>query len=242
MAEPVSRDLTEIFLSLQEDNRNVFVYQADTEVFFYRPLGRSEYKKIAKDERFTDFDREELFCQVCTLYPENYDFEDCDAGIPTELAKQIMKNSLLDSADRRSNVTEFFRQEMYDLDNQITCIINEAFPQFDIEDIDSWDVEKTAKYLSRAEWKLHNLRGLAFVKPQGEFDGQPQPQEQLAATPPEEEQTIRGGKKQAFTPEKLAEMKEKFPDIPWDKDTILTTGGIAYEHYDTLPPALRPGM
>ena len=30
----------------------------------------------------------------------------------------------------------------------------------DIEIVEQWDVEKTMKYLSRAEWTLHNLRGI----------------------------------------------------------------------------------
>ena len=243
MDEPASIDLTEIYLSLQERHPRLYMYQADRQVFIYRPLGRGEYKKIVNDDRFTDLEREELFCQVCTLWPEGFDFDDCDAGIPTELTKQILKNSFLDSLDRRNKVAEFFRNEMFDLDNQITCIINEAFPQFDLEEIEDWDVEKTSKYLSRAEWKLHNFRGLQFLEPQGAFAGQ----EELPAPKPAvktEEVNNRGGQKTKMTPEVLArmtEMKQKFPEIPWDQDAVLQTGDIIPDHFDTTPPAMRPG-
>ena len=47
---------------------------------------------------------------------------------------------------------------MEQFDNQITCIIHEAFPNLDVEEIENWGMAKTAKYLSRAEWKLNVLR------------------------------------------------------------------------------------
>ena len=122
---------------------------------------------------------------------------------------------------------------MYDLDNQITCMINEAFPQFDIEEIEEWDVEKATKYLSRAEWKLHNLRGLNFTEPRGDFYGTQQTQQQTSPSQPETQPkaspqrerqyepsntTIRGGdkRKTKLTPDKIKEMEEfrkKFPEF-----------------------------
>lgn len=251
------QDATELFIQLQDEHRNVFMQQIDSQIFFYRSLGRSEYKKILSDDRFDNMAKEELICQVCTLWPENYDFEECDAGIPTVLAKAILKNSLLDSIESRRAILDYYRQEMWDLDNQITCIINEAFPQFDIEEIESWGIEKTTKYLSRAEWKLHNLRGLQFYDTnlqESYYETQNQGHEQAQTreakteeigntTHKQPEKNMRGGAKEKLTPEKLRELKAKFPEINWEGDTIMNEGieGMA-DYVDTTSPALRPGF
>lgn len=248
------QDATELFISLQDEHRNVFMHQMDNQIFFYRSLGRSEYKKILTDDRFDDMAKEELICQVCTLWPENFDFEECDAGVPTVLARAILKNSFLDTIDSRKNILDYYRQEMFDLDNQITCIINEAFPQFDIEEIESWGIEKTTKYLSRAEWKLHNLRGLQFYDTNAQesyYEAQGNQQTNEVRTEeigvPQQEQpkqtNMRGGAKEKLTPEKLRELKAKFPEINWEGDTIMNEGmeGMA-DSVDVTSPALRPGF
>lgn len=243
------QDATELYLRLQDEHRNVFMQQIDNQMFFYRSLGRSEYKKILTDDRFDDMAKEELICQVCTLWPEGFDFEECDAGVPTVLARAILKNSFLDTIEARRNVLDYYREEMFDLDNQITCIINEAFPQFDIEEIESWGIEKTTKYLSRAEWKLHNLRGLQFYDVQGQEsyyeaqDNAKRVKTEEIGTETSSEKNMRGGSKNKLTPEKLRELQQKFPEIDWAGDTILNEGieGMA-DSVDVTSPALRPGF
>ena len=245
MTEDKSLDLSEILFKLQEEWRSVFMAKIENQVFFYRPLGRGEYRKIATDVNLSDLQKQEVVCETCTLWPEKFDFEDCLAGIPTELYNQILRNSLLDSTESRERAVNYYRQEMFDFDNQISCIINEAFPNFDIEEIEMWDVERTAKYLASAEWKLHHLRGIPFTAPEGAYAAEPPQQQPEAPKVVTEEVTepknSRGGKKEKLTPERLAELKAKFPDIPWDQDTVMQTGGIVPDHVDTTPPALRTG-
>ena len=244
------QDITEKIISFQKKHRNVFVHQIEDQVFIYRSLGRKEYKDLLKDERFDEMAKEELICQVCTLHPNNFDFEDCDAGVPTKLAEAIITNSFLDSVEARKSVLNYYREEMFDLDNQITCIINEAFSQHDIEEIEDWDIERTTKYLSRAEWKLHNLRGMEFVDTDSQesfYEGvnkhNPQDQKEVKTEEVGNEQNIRGGKKEKLTPEKLQELKAKYPEIDWENDTIATEGPGAMKKgtVDTDAPALRPG-
>lgn len=238
-------DISEMYDKFQDSHRNVFMEKFSDQLFFYRSLGRSEYHTILKDDRFTDLEKEELICETCTVWPEEFDFEDCDAGIPTELARAILKNSFLESSKSRKIVLNHYRSEMYELDNQITCIINEAFPQYDIEEIEEWDMEKTAKYLSRAEWKLHNLRGLEFYEPEIQDEEYSQeveeaPKKQAAE---KKEKNHRGGDKEKMTPEKLRELQEKFPEIDWSADVIANEGidGMR-DSVDTVSPALRPGF
>lgn len=248
-------DLTEVFLGLQEEHRNVFMIEVEGTVFFYRSLGRSEWKKIVQNEELSELEKQDIVCSVCTLWPQNFDFNECSAGLPDILCKKILQNSFLDSVESRKNVLTYYRNEMFDLENQITCVINEAFPQFDIEEIETWDIEKTTKYLSRAEWKLHNLRGLQFIDQsdqaesfyekteQHEHESEPQ----RAPEQKQESQTnMRGGSKSKMTPEKIEEMRrlqEKFPEINFFADTILNEGESGMvDNIDTVAPALRPGF
>lgn len=246
------QDITELYLDFKEKYRNVFIQKIEDQVFIYRTLGRNEYKNILKDDRFDDFGKEELICQVCTLYPENFDYENCDAGWPTVLKDAILKNSLLDSVVSRKRMLDYYREEMFDLDNQITCIINEAFPDKDLEEIADFDVEKTTFFLSRAEWKLHNLRGLKFhdndsvesfydqVKTEPEVKEVKQDKSNVSKT------TIRGGSRnEKLTPEKIKEMEEfnrKFPEFNIKNDGgFQGVDGLAQDSIDITSPALRPG-
>lgn len=163
-------DYNALFLKFCQEHRNVFMFHSEDQFFIFRALGRGEYKEILKTPTLTDLDREEVICDTCVLYPEGFDWENCEAGLPTVMSAEILKKSYLTDLDERAGLHSFYRAEMYDLDNQITCIIHEAFPQYEIEDIDKWDVEKTTKYLSRAEWILQNLRRAEVTDiMQGEF-------------------------------------------------------------------------
>lgn len=163
-------DYNALFLKFCQEYRNVFMFHSEDQFFIFRALGRGEYKEILKTPTLTDLDREEVICDTCVLYPEGFDWENCEAGLPTVMSAEILKKSYLTDLDERAGLHSFYRAEMYDLDNQITCIIHEAFPQYEIEDIDKWDVEKTTKYLSRAEWILQNLRRAEVTDiMQGEF-------------------------------------------------------------------------
>ena len=254
--EPI--DISGIYFKLQEQYRNVYMTQIGDQIFFYRSIGRKEFRTIVDDDEMNDFQKENVICDVCTLYPVNYDWNNCDAGIPSVLCEAIRKNSYIDSIETRQKLLGYYRSEMYDLDEQITCIINEAFPQYDIEEIEEWDVEKTTKYLSRAEWKLHHFRGLQFVQPEGDFaNGQQEVKETPApktsktknnANEPAPDVSVwRSNKRKTkLTPDKIREMEEfakKFPELNVMEDSGLDgIEGLAQEP-STIAPALRtPNM
>jgi len=244
----ISQDLTEIYIQFQQDYRNVFLCKLGDQVFIYRSLTRKEYNLLAENEDFNDFQKEELLCQTCTLWPKQFDFENCDeGGLPSLLSREILQKSLFDDPQSFKKVLNFYRNELNELENQVTCMINEAFPEHDIEEIENWDIEKTAKYLSRAEWKLFHLRGIPFVAQQQSPAPLPFQSNQPVTTEisSKSEATIRGGKKEALTPEKLRELKQKFPGIRWEEDAIMQSGidGILdQESISTVAPAMRvPG-
>lgn len=248
-------DLTRILLRLKRDYKTLYTYQFEDEVFIYRPIGRKEYKDLFLNEKLDDASKEEVLCSICVLYPQDYDFEDCnEAGLPTALASEIIKNSYL-SEERRERVLHYFRQDMYDLDNQMTCIILEAFPNLDMETVENWDIETTCKYYSRAEWILHNLHGLQFKEkdPNANYVGVPEemrPQtqeldtEELRSNAAKSEVAHDGTPKQktgntTLTPEKLRELKAKYPNIDWEHDNGRQgiDGLLNQPNVDTTSPA-----
>ena len=150
-------DFMNMINEFQDKYEEVYWNTIEGQVFVYRTLGRLEYKEVLNSDT-TDIEKEDIVCKACLLYPENFDFDECTAGIPTMLFKSIMKNSFLDDLKSKQFIINYNRLEMQQFDNQITCIINEAFPNIDISEIENWGMSKTAKYLSRAEWKLNVLR------------------------------------------------------------------------------------
>ena len=236
-------DLSELLYQFSQVHRNVFVHMIGKEAFIYRTLGRKEYYALLENEEISDMQKEEVICELCVLWPEEYDLDNCSAGIPTELTKIILENSFLDSKEGLDRILGVYRQEMYDLQNQITCMINEAFPEFSIEDIEEWDMERTAKYLSRAEWKLVNLRGLDPLEPEGEH-GLYQDEEPAKRHAPQTEELLPENKSaQKLDPEKLRELQEKYPEIDWAGDSVTAHGPDALKHkVDTTAGPLRTDL
>ena len=248
-------DIIELIEQLKEKHRTVYWIHLDGDIYIYKPLGRRDYKELSENENITTMDKEDEVIVKCLLYPspKEVDIDDLPAGIVTRLFTTIMENSFLADLESRTNIMNYYRAEMHDLSNQVPCLINEAFPQYDIEDIENWDVERTSKYLSRAEWKLQNLRGMEFnydVMQQQEAREQAVPEQEieqsvnptLSQTTQPTQEVKSTKQKEKLTPEKLAELKRKFPEINWEEDTILTEGENGMnDGVDVTSPALRVG-
>jgi hypothetical protein len=238
-----SIDVIQKLKELEEQYRSIYWTHIEGDLYIYKPIGRKDYREIVGSEMSIEDKKDELI-KKCILFPEDFDIDDMVAGMIDVLFEKIIDISYLDSEESRAGVIEYYRQEMYNLDNQITCIINEAFPQFDIEDIENWDVEKTAKYLSRAEWKLQNFRGFQFNEEYFDYGQassqveQEEVQEQQVNTNEDENKPT----KEKLTPEKLRQLKAQFPEIDWENDAIMRGGVDAMaDSVDTMAPALRPG-
>ena len=232
-------DYISIIEQFKEQYRLVYWETLYDTIYIYRPLGRKEYKDILMNEQLNDLDKEDEIVRTCLLFPSFDLIENSEAGLITNLCQIIIKNSYMEDLNMSFKLINYYRQEMYELSNQINCIINEAFPSYDIEEIENWDVDRMAKYLSRAEWKLQNFRGQEFSKEY--FD---------VLTPKEENQNDNDilkdtkdntNNKEKMTPEKLAELKAKFPEIDWEHDSIIQNGEASLQvRSDTTPVALRP--
>lgn len=256
-----SVDLKRLFEEFSEKYNQVFIESVDDQVFIFRALGRKDFKELVETKAVNDCAKEEIVCETCVLYPENYDFENCDeAGLPTELCKIILDHSLLKSSEQLQKAIHYFRDKLNeDLDEQITCVIHEAFPEYSVEEIGNWDVVKTADYMTRAEYILHNLRGVPLTpvqqvpKEEPSFDDRFQPAPQVnpledrsmdAPKPSAPEKKAvkpkmkkgekpQQDKKSTLTMEKYRELMAKTPDdvapIDWLHDSVAQNGVSALQ-------------
>lgn len=171
------------FLQWKDKYWSLYYVEIEGYEFLFRELSRSEYKKGV---RLYDDDTEELeeyICRLCILEPEGFDFENCIAGIPTSLANMILfESGFTEDTGKLATYMEKYEAEMTTLDNQISCIIKEAFPEKDIEEIENWPMEKTIWYYSRAKYILNSLRGLDLIV-QTAGDEAPAPSQQRVAKP-----------------------------------------------------------
>lgn len=264
-------DYMTLINDLQEKYDSIYWNTIDGQVYIYRPLGRLEYRELISSDA-EPLEKEDAVCETCILHPENINLDECPAGLPSQLFKLILKNSFLDSIESKKLVVAYHRKEMEQFDNQITCIIHEAFPNFDIEEIENWDMSKTAKYLSRAEWKLNVLRQIPidydvsdqlmenewYVQHYNEEEVNEENTESQNNVAPEphqsptkfkvetlEERQARLAKEgpRKKSPEELARLKAMFPEINWDAE-IDPTGNIdnMRDTLDVTAPALRTGF
>lgn len=77
-------------------NYRVMLVQIGDEYFVIRSLNRHEYKQIIALPNSNALQNEEIFCERCTLWPENYNWKKMasgKAGVPSTLASVIMENS-----------------------------------------------------------------------------------------------------------------------------------------------------
>lgn len=154
-------------LKLKEKYWSIYKSEINGITFIWRELSRKEFNRVTR--LFADpYDREEEVCRICVIEPVSFDFENCPAGIPTTLCNHILiESGFGPPTGKLDRVLTQFREEMQDFRNQVSCIIHEAFPTLDIEEIEDWSFEKTLWYFSRAEYKL-SLRGIQLVNRQEE--------------------------------------------------------------------------
>lgn len=261
-------DITELIIKYNEKYKNIFVWQHEDQTYIYRALTREEYKTLFRQDAKVTLEKEELLIYTCLLYPENINLDKTPAGFPTALAEQIIKNSLL-SGLAQIAVLNSYREDMKNIDNQLMCVIHEAFPLLDLEKMEKWDVDTTMKYLSMSEWILKNLRGITVFedsefyksflnqtklempntpfsyclqqlkkkKEEIEKDDVAKPERDIKKEP--KPMTHRGQKKSKLTPEKLKELKEKYPNIDWEHDDGARGIDGLVNQPDTTPPLLR---
>ena len=80
----------------EQDGHTVNLHPVGEETFIWRSLSRTEYREIMALPNTDPIQREEIICEVCTLFPYEYNFTSManrKAGVPAVLAEAIMKES-----------------------------------------------------------------------------------------------------------------------------------------------------
>ena len=239
-------DIFQIIEELKSKYDDVYWITIGDTVYIYKPLGRRDEIEIHELE-LSDLRKQNEVVNRTLLYP-HIDANSLKAGVFDKLYSTILKNSYMDEdVQARMNVTIYFRNEMQKLNNQVNAIISEAFPKYSIEEIENWGVERTAKYLAYAEWKLQNFYGATF-----NYDPVEEMQKNLSGSAvPEQEQnpqsvdkTVPAKKantKKKYSREQIEALKRQFPEIDWEHDAVAEEGMAALnQHVDTTPVALRP--
>lgn len=247
----VEVNLDEVISTLYKEHETLYFSEIGGQLFIYKPLPRNKYKAILSNEELNALEQEDAICKAALLWPEDYDFDNCFAGIPGTLYKEILTKSFLSHTDDMIYLIEAHREESQELDSQMSCIISEAFPNYTMEEIEAWDMIKFTRMFAKSEWKLKNLRNMELNTDVSEFlqtlnvDGSEEaPVSNNTVEVPQqkvEEEVLPNGKKK-MTPEMERAYREavaKFPEINWSADAMFT--GYDTQTVDTVAPALRSG-
>lgn len=129
--------------------------------FVIRAISPKEYATIL-DIAVTEYDQEDLLCQVAIVYPQGYNVLNGPAGVPKTLAPFVKQLSLLGDeykAHRAALGQRYIDNIFNNVEAQIPVIIKTAFPEFTFEQIEDWTTDKILKMFARAIWALQ-LRGI----------------------------------------------------------------------------------
>lgn len=246
-------DFDSIVKDLIAEHGTIFFANIDNNYFLYKPLSRKDYRAIVENNELTIFEKEDEVCAMTILWPENIDWDDIEAGIPSKLYKEILQNSFLDSAESIAHLIDVYREELETLDAQMSCIISEAFPNYDIEEIEEWDMIKFCKIFAKAEWKLKHLRKIEDIHDITEYlrtteedsnnsIDDMQPQEDNVTQTTQDTKTsrmVKVGSREMTEEEyrQYQEIQRLIPEIDWGADAMFT--GYETQCASTVPVALR---
>lgn len=237
----------------------VFFSEIENILFIYRPLGRKEYKDIYNNVNMNDLDKQDSICKTVLIYPKDFDFDNCDAGIPNQLFEEVMEKSCLD-LESTYHLLNVNREEAEQLGSEMACIIAEAFPSYTIDEIESWNNFKFVKLFAQAEWVLTNIRGVEFKVDIADYiaevvgivdsnyveeESEPyvQPKKVTYNEPPKQQQTTPPPGK-GMTAEQMKAYQDFIRQHPEFADAMQYDSaftGMESMTADTTNPALRPG-
>lgn len=247
-------DFDEMIREFMATYDNIFFSEIDNEIFIYKPITRKEYKDLTSNIYMSELDINDELCKAALLFPSDFDFDECAAGIPDKLFEDIMLKSCLLNTNDMATLIEINREEADELESQMIMLISESFPNYSYEEIENWDMYKFCKMFSRAEWKMKNLRSLEFnadiVSLLNDMNAN-NTEEDLSNNnieiekepiPQNNSDNKSNNSNRKMTPEQEAAYKkamEQFPEIDWSQDTMYT--GYDTATASTVAPALREG-
>lgn len=172
----MNEQLNLIIKELKVKFGEVFMVEAEDEIFLFRLLTRQEYKEILMIADNKDI-AEELICQLAVVYPQGLNFSQGSAGLPPLIAPQIVNESGFGDMQKSHIYFENYRSRMNMFEMQAEAAIQAAFPSITEEEMQEWTVEKLMRTLAKAEWILKNVKGypIEFTNQEEESEGEEEP-------------------------------------------------------------------
>lgn len=130
-------DFDMLIKQLFSEYGNICFAEYNNEIYIYKLLNRKVYKNLISNPNLSQIEKEDEVCKECILWPRDFNPDDYDAGMPTYLYEQIMENSFLTGVKDMIVLIETCREQTEELDSQMCCIINEAFPNYSMEEIEA---------------------------------------------------------------------------------------------------------
>lgn len=150
---------------LKEKYFDIYQVELMGAIITFRALSFREFANI-RDSHLEREEQEEEICKMTVLDPlfEDWNVE-MHGVVPQLLCRQILYHSGL-SPDSSDEIKQYRTEQKMIINNtieeQIACVIKEAFPNFELEEILNWSIRKMCWYEARALWTLKTMRGIEF--------------------------------------------------------------------------------
>lgn len=148
--------LLNYYKDLYSGHKIIYVRFLDTD-FVFKTLTRKEYKYLLKSCA-SKMELEDSICDVCCVYPEEYDFSTCGfAGLNEYVAGLLLEISgFKDIHDILKEYRE--AKEYVNLEIQCMDLIKAFIPEYTYEEMEEWTWQKLMHMTVRAE-KVAELKG-----------------------------------------------------------------------------------
>ena len=97
-----SVDFATVVAELEQKYRNIFWTIFEGEAYIYKALGRRDFRRIVSNEELSIEDKKDEIIKACIVYPEDFDIDDCIAGLINVLYSKIMEVSYLNDEESES--------------------------------------------------------------------------------------------------------------------------------------------
>lgn len=148
--------LLNYYKDLYSGHKIIYVRFLDTD-FVFKTLTRKEYKYLLKSCE-SKLELEDSICDVCCVYPEDYDFSMCGfAGLNEYVANVLLEVSGF--KDIQDILREYREAKEYaNLEIQCMDLIKAFIPEYTYEEMEEWTWQKLMYMTVRAE-KVAALKG-----------------------------------------------------------------------------------
>lgn len=156
---PVSDQQLQYYKEMYNGHKILYV-RFSNQYFVFKTLSVKEYELILKLYE-DEFKQETAICNMAVIYPEEYDFSECEFGIlPSIVAGHIKTLSNFDSIDSIFN--EYYTiQNSTNLFQQCMDLIKAFVKDYTYEEMEDWTWSKLMEITVRAE-NVARLQGYDY--------------------------------------------------------------------------------